>query len=370
MIVANISTLKSLTVTPNCEVDLLGYFTPGDGGGGRFYFDSASAAADDGGTVIAPTSGSGRWKRIYSGAVSVDWFGATGSGDVSAAFVAASVFPVVECSARTYRMDGTIAIKANQLWDFKGATITHTDPSKKMFTATTVDGWTFRGPVVLKGLLVSSGDTGAEEGLVISGCNKYRVSEVGATLFQTAGIHIAAGLFAGSKGDQGQITDCWGTENRVGLLIDNDSAAEYNTVSNFNASWNITGVQIGAGNTIFTGGTIIQNTYGVKLVGGGNNGHGIFSGVNINHNGNHNILADAVTNGHTFIGCHIYGDSSSAGLVRFQNGSTDISITGGVLDAAVYNDSGTNRVSNNKTYSQFSVGGANAAGLIQSPVNF
>lgn len=61
-----------------------GCVTPGDGGGGVFYYDPASTLEDDGGTVIRPTStpptAPGRWIRIFSGALSVKWFGARGDG--------------------------------------------------------------------------------------------------------------------------------------------------------------------------------------------------------------------------------------------------------------------------------------------------
>lgn len=75
--------LKALDVTAiadKCHTIVAGYYTAGDGGGGVFYYDASSSAADNGGTVIAPTAGSGRWKRIYSGAVNVRWFGAKGDG--------------------------------------------------------------------------------------------------------------------------------------------------------------------------------------------------------------------------------------------------------------------------------------------------
>jgi hypothetical protein len=70
-----------------------GCVTKGDGGGGLFYWDEAdSSSADDGGTVIVPMSGTdggtdcgdagvgGCWKRIYSGALNLAWFGASPTG--------------------------------------------------------------------------------------------------------------------------------------------------------------------------------------------------------------------------------------------------------------------------------------------------
>jgi hypothetical protein len=62
--------------------------TPGDGGGGTFWWDP-SGGIDDGGTVIVPTvdgnaipgTTSGPcWRRDFSGALNVRWFGAQGDG--------------------------------------------------------------------------------------------------------------------------------------------------------------------------------------------------------------------------------------------------------------------------------------------------
>ena len=59
------------------RVDVLGYYIKGDGGGGLFYWDSTSTEADNGGTIIQATGiTTGRWKRVFSGAVNVKWFGA------------------------------------------------------------------------------------------------------------------------------------------------------------------------------------------------------------------------------------------------------------------------------------------------------
>jgi hypothetical protein len=53
-----------------------GYYADADGGGGDFYWDAVSVEADNGGTIFQVTgTATGRWKRIYSGSVSVKWFG-------------------------------------------------------------------------------------------------------------------------------------------------------------------------------------------------------------------------------------------------------------------------------------------------------
>lgn len=104
---SSIAALKGATAPADgTKVVVGGHTANGDGGGGVFYYDEASSADDDGGTIIAPTEGSGRWKRVHSGAVDVRWFGAKGDGetDDSAAFAAALDVALASC---TYAYSGT-----------------------------------------------------------------------------------------------------------------------------------------------------------------------------------------------------------------------------------------------------------------------
>lgn len=59
-----------------------GFRKLGDSGGGSFYWDGASTDADNIGTCVRPTAiaapDPGRWKRIYSGPLHLDWFGCYG----------------------------------------------------------------------------------------------------------------------------------------------------------------------------------------------------------------------------------------------------------------------------------------------------
>jgi len=81
--VSTIAALKALSVTPlstGDAVDVAGYYAAADGGGGPFYYDSSSSSTANDGTVVAPTAGSGRWLRLYSGAILAPWFGVIGDG--------------------------------------------------------------------------------------------------------------------------------------------------------------------------------------------------------------------------------------------------------------------------------------------------
>ena len=79
IVVDNVAALKALTVSSIADGQLYitrGYYSDNDGGQGTYIYDSASAATDNGGTIIAPTSGSGRFLLQYSGAVNVLQWGA------------------------------------------------------------------------------------------------------------------------------------------------------------------------------------------------------------------------------------------------------------------------------------------------------
>lgn len=77
----SIAELRLLDGSVYGRVEVLGYYTAGDGGGGDFYWDSVSVEADNGGTIFVATGiTTGRWKRLYSGNVNVKLFGAKGDG--------------------------------------------------------------------------------------------------------------------------------------------------------------------------------------------------------------------------------------------------------------------------------------------------
>lgn len=73
------------------------YAVQEDGGGGTFYWATDTTTTDDGGSVIVPTFGAlprtGCWKRQFSGALDVRWFGARGNG------VADDTVPINRASA-------------------------------------------------------------------------------------------------------------------------------------------------------------------------------------------------------------------------------------------------------------------------------
>ncbi len=80
---ASVSSLRALPRPTRVGMTafLRGHASDSDGGHDTFVWDPASTVEDDGATVLAPDAGgSGRWKRLFRGAVDAKWFGATGDG--------------------------------------------------------------------------------------------------------------------------------------------------------------------------------------------------------------------------------------------------------------------------------------------------
>jgi len=362
MIYTNIAAMQAAPI--GGEADVLGYFAPGDGGGGRFWYDGTSTTTANDGTVFTSAVMGGRWRRIYSGPVLVDWFGGMAS-DATTAILAASVFPHVVFSNRSYRFNGQFNILAGQLLDLNRADIYHTDNTKTMFSAVSVDDWCINGSNAKIRGTRTDGTLTAEKGLYIESCNRYKVSDVQFEKFRNIGVHIGAGSQVTRLSDQGIFKGVSTNDSQCGLQVDAGTGAEYVEFIAHQAINNIIGAMVAAGNTKFTGGNLCENDIGVYLLGGHNNGHGIANGVNINHNGQDSIRAVGVTNGFSFDACHIYGGAGT-GQIRISGGSTDIAFNGGVIDAPIVNDSGANRVMNAKLYSNYVVAGSVPGGWSSS----
>ena len=149
------------------------------------------------------------------------------------------------------------------------------------------------------------------------------------------------------------------------MQLDEGTGAEYNLFTLLSFSGNDSATNISSGNNIVTTSNIVDNENGVFMSNGSNHGHGIFSAVNINHNRGSNIDADGLVNGYTFSACHVYGDSSTTGLVRLRR-SNGIHFSGGTIGATVVDDGGgVNVLFDNYSPEQtpFGITGNNAGAL-------
>ena len=101
-----IVTMKALSPAVNSSINLLGYYARGDGGGGVFYWDATSTATDNGGTIIKAAPATGRWLRVYEGALNIKWFGAKGDGVAGDAAANKAIFDTVIALGQTIDLDG------------------------------------------------------------------------------------------------------------------------------------------------------------------------------------------------------------------------------------------------------------------------
>ncbi|MCP4816710.1 MAG: hypothetical protein GY888_29715 [Planctomycetaceae bacterium] len=79
-VVDNVDELQGIMPGSAEYVQLAGHAHPGDGGEGLFRWTEGAAVANNGTVISSRESKTGYWHRMYSGAVSVRWFGARGDG--------------------------------------------------------------------------------------------------------------------------------------------------------------------------------------------------------------------------------------------------------------------------------------------------
>jgi len=132
--VTSLAELRTINVDNDTDYKIvLGHTTAGDGGGGTFYWSASSADADDNGITILPTghTGNGRWKRVYSGSVTPEYFGAVGDGvtndyaAIQAAedYLSAAGGGVIVFSKDIYKHNTALTKKPYTHWLMYGSTL-------------------------------------------------------------------------------------------------------------------------------------------------------------------------------------------------------------------------------------------------------
>jgi hypothetical protein len=266
-----------------------------------------------------------------------------GDSDISVAWArAAAIGGTWQMSGATFTLNplNTLSVTTGFRVFGNGTTINHASNSVNTFSAVNVNDW------MLKDFFIAGPGkaNNAAKGVYREGGNRFLVENVVCANMAGHGFYEYPGIHQAPRGDQGnwvncRVYNCW--TGREDLPAQSN---EYNNWINFTASGceypNITA----AGNNQFVGGNIVDNTYGVWLKNGENHAHGMFVGVNINHNGagsgGWNIRCTDVDNGETFTGCHVYGDNSGTGVIWLER-SKGILFNGGILDASVYSEDAT-----------------------------
>ena len=104
--------------------------------------------------------------------------------------------------------------------------------------------------------------------------------------------------------------------------------AEYESVSDCNATSCVVGFMVSSGNNTFSNCKATNCTTGVKILGGLNSAHGVWNALLANHC-TYNLVCEGVGNGEHFSGsCFIGGQNSRAGSIHIVK-SQGISIVGG-----------------------------------------
>lgn len=284
-----------------------------------------------------------KWAVVTDPSFGADNTGAVFATDAFMAAQAASDFIIVPPG--TYAMDPSkkVRVFSGKTWFFMGATFTKPAGAGTMFAAefetdfNLLGAATFLGNATQSDVQNNTGFTG-ETGLRIESCARYKVGEI--QFKGLAGYGLKMSGTAGASpyfGERGRFASISASLCHFGIDIDAGNGSEYNTFVNYDLSNNRVGLRLGAGNNTFSGGSITGNRYAnVQLTGGQNNGHGVMSSTTINHAGVYNLLAQDVTVGFTFSGCHWFGNAadSSSGQIFIQN-SDGIVLDGGTLDCWV-----------------------------------
>jgi hypothetical protein len=223
---------------------------------------------------------------------------------------------------------GTLEIRAGQAWFFENGRITHTGPDPLFWSIAA--GWTVNGNLRCQGATSNTF-------MLLQNAFAFTVGSGARAIGFGCGLKVqdsAYHLGQVDRGDRGKFEDLVLRGCVQG--IDSNAAAEYMQFCNTNVIGCQEAIAVSGGNNQFVGGNVVDNVVGVKLRPGYNNGHGGFHGVNINHNGV-NVEAEGITNGHTFNGCHFYGDGPTLGKVHIKD-SLGVSLSGGQLDCSVVHE--------------------------------
>ena len=92
-------------------VNLLGYYTQGDGGGGLLYWDASSTETANGGTIFQVDGvATGRWVRCQRHRASLEWFGVNGEDATDALEYCLNNFLSVEIPVGTFYVNRELVV--------------------------------------------------------------------------------------------------------------------------------------------------------------------------------------------------------------------------------------------------------------------
>lgn len=270
-----------------------------------------------------PLGGSGG--TTYLPFVYPEDYGAVGNGstnDAAAITAAIATGQPVYFSKKNYRVNTAISIPSNtQIIGSGEGSIISTVANISIFDITgdnsDISHLTFLG-----------NDAGAvQTGIAAignAGLTLFRISNrVSNCKFidlNRAGIYVQEMVGSPSTNNQGAIyaINCVASSCANGYFM--GARGEYNTFANCVAYLCTNGIQLLGGNNNFVGGQITNCSVGIRFGAGTNDGHGVISGMKINHNTT-NVFSNGILLGYLFNGCMLYVGNvslvSSAGF-RFE----------------------------------------------------
>lgn len=261
------------------------------------------------GTVVAST-----WlndvNAVTYGVANIRRYGTLvndGATDDSSIFNAAasSGVSIIDARGVNCAILAPINFTSNQVWLLDGAHFTFNSASINCFNLSLVNNVSLLGTFFITG---SAGTIGTAKAIRINDCSRWFIDNPNIASIQGWGMYVEPGSSTTTRASHGTVRSLVATSCYVGYEDVAGTGAEYCTIENARITNCTTiGLKTCAGNMEINGGHIVDNVaVGVYLGAGGNSAHGIFTGVNINHNGTYGIQAVQITNGFTFNGCHTY----------------------------------------------------------------
>lgn len=228
--------------------------------------------------------------------------------------------------AKTYLISSTLTIPSNlRVMGAGAASILHTTSNIPIFTITSASN------VIISDIVFKGSDTGAtQRGIYANGNVGFTQLSLQNIITRCGFVDIAQdGIYANfiigsstGSNHEGtyQISDCWFT-SCPGNGVNFDTRAEYNQISNSKFYLNGVAVRVIGGNNHVNNNSITDNTTGILIGSGTNDGHAMAVGNKINHNGS-NVTCTSTATGYSFIGNEIVSGSitlTSCTDIRFYN---------------------------------------------------
>jgi hypothetical protein len=281
-------------------------------------------------------------------------YGVTGDGVTDEQTILQDLIDVVSAGSviffpmGTYVLESPVVVDKVLTFVGSGATIKLTEDSEG-FTVE-VANCNFKG-LKFTGTGKDAGDTN-QFGIHFDNAGQFIVTECEFTTLSGAGIMYNDTGTSGNLG--GSIGPCRFYDNN--FAIDTSTDGEYVLIGICNIANNNTGCRFIGGNNIVAVSDIIYNINGIDIAAGSNNGHGIISNCNINHQGDWAVRIFDTVNGYTISNCHIYdGDIhlKNCNGVVFQGGTLDVGAyyfensTATVFKDIKFDDSYVSAINNN-----------------------